>query len=238
VSVKVKHTLKKPEELTIVIVGYDNSVRTTFMKRGFKIATVAALHTPDKYDGIVFTGGADISPYLYGEGLHPSTTPDYARDLKELNVLRRVPLKKPKIGICRGAQLLNAFNGGTLVQDLDNHRTRHMAYDTWNGKDFMVSSLHHQMIVPHDDAWVMITASVSTRHSTYDKTVRHEKNENLDIEACFYPHTNSYCFQGHPEYETESADVFFDHLESVYSDVWASKVEEKKETSVPQVSVG
>lgn len=227
--VKSNTVAKKPEEITIIVVGSDTSVRGMFTKRGFKVAGIGALTEKGGYDGIVFTGGGDISPYLYGQGMHPSTSPDYARDLRELSILRRIPTTMPKIGICRGAQLLNVLNGGSLVQDLDNHRSSHMARDLWGGnKEIRVSSMHHQMIVPHDDAWVMMTAGVSTRHSTYNSTIMHEKNEDLDIEACFYPATNSYCFQGHPEYTKESEDVFFSHLEMVYNDVWCTKVEANK----------
>ena len=225
--------LKKPEELTILVVGSDTSVRGIFSRRGYKIATIASLRD-NSYDGIVFTGGGDISPYLYGQGMHPSTSPDYARDLRELSILRRVPTKMPKMGICRGAQLLNVLNGGSLVQDLDNHRTSHIARDLWGSQDIRVSSMHHQMIVPHKDAWIMMTAGVSTRHSTYDSTIIHDKNEDLDIEACFYPLTNAYCFQGHPEYTKESEDVFFEHLEMVYCDAWAKP----KEQSTTKVECG
>jgi len=73
-----------------------------------------------KLDGFVFTGGDDISPYLYGE------TPikglgyvDVERDIYEIKLIRMIlKYKKPLLAICRGIQVLNVALGGTLYQDL------------------------------------------------------------------------------------------------------------------------
>ena len=74
----------------------------------------------DRLDGVVLSGGADISPDRYGALPHPEagvTRPD--RDASELAVLdRALELGIPVLGVCRGAQLLNVALGGTLIQHL------------------------------------------------------------------------------------------------------------------------
>lgn len=78
----------------------------------------------DKCDGLLFSGGPDISPYLYG------ADPDSqcgkvipARDEFELKLLEKaIEKNKAVLGICRGAQLINVHYDGTLKQHLDDHR--------------------------------------------------------------------------------------------------------------------
>jgi putative glutamine amidotransferase len=69
-----------------------------------------------RLDGILFSGGGDISLDHFKGEPHPSieeVEPD--RDLVELNMLQAaVSDGKPFLGICRGCQLLNVGMGGTL----------------------------------------------------------------------------------------------------------------------------
>ncbi len=73
-------------------------------------------------DGIVFTGGADIAPELYGkpELRIQCEEIDSVRDTDEFAFAAEADkLKLPVLGICRGLQLLNVHHGGTLVADLE-----------------------------------------------------------------------------------------------------------------------
>ena len=81
-------------------------------------------------DGLVLQGGADISPRSYGEEpRHPDWAGDRIRDEYELALVRAfVEAGKPVLGICRGAQLINVAFGGSLHQDIAEHRSEH--YDT------------------------------------------------------------------------------------------------------------
>lgn len=74
----------------------------------------------DLLDGLVLQGGADISPGTYGATAgHPDWAGDPIRDRYELALLRGfIEAGKPVLGICRGAQLINVYHGGTLVQDI------------------------------------------------------------------------------------------------------------------------
>ena len=70
--------------------------------------------------GLVLTGGTDVDPALYGAMQEPQTdTPDRARDDFEANLLREALQRDmPVLAICRGLQLFNVAQGGTLIQHL------------------------------------------------------------------------------------------------------------------------
>ena len=76
--------------------------------------------TLDLLDGIVFSGGADVDPALYGAEAHPETdTPQARRDRGELALLQAALERDlPMLAVCRGVQLLNIARGGDLVQHL------------------------------------------------------------------------------------------------------------------------
>jgi putative glutamine amidotransferase len=76
--------------------------------------------TLEALDGIVFSGGSDVDPSLYGEEAHPETdSPQARRDAGELALLRAaLERDMPTLAICRGVQLLNVARGGDLVQHL------------------------------------------------------------------------------------------------------------------------
>ena len=100
-------------------------------------------------DGLLFTGGQDVSPELYGEAPKPTcgeVCP--ARDRME-QALLRLALERdlPVLGICRGIQFLNAALGGTLYQDLP---TEHP------------SQTQHHMTPPYDRAVHTVTLQPGT----------------------------------------------------------------------------
>jgi putative glutamine amidotransferase len=74
----------------------------------------------DTVDGILMTGGHDVSPDIYGEEkLDDSVVCNEDRDSMEKELIGQALEKDiPILGICRGIQFLNAFLGGTLYQDL------------------------------------------------------------------------------------------------------------------------
>ncbi|HET9096695.1 MAG TPA: gamma-glutamyl-gamma-aminobutyrate hydrolase family protein [Candidatus Baltobacteraceae bacterium] len=78
-------------------------------------------------DAVVFTGGADVEPHRYGfadpHGLCKSKPERDAVEWEMLEGLRGRPL--PMLAICRGAQILNVFHGGTLVADLADKNAVH-----------------------------------------------------------------------------------------------------------------
>ncbi len=79
-------------------------------------------HLVSVCDGILFTGGPDVHPFFFGEEtlLHcGESSPE--RDQLELNLLPLVmAARKPVLGVCRGAQLINIALGGDIYQDLES----------------------------------------------------------------------------------------------------------------------
>jgi len=73
-----------------------------------------------RFDGLLFAGGVDIQPGLYGEQKHSSVrVVDPQLDAFEV-ALATWALQRdlPILGICRGMQLINVILGGTLYQDI------------------------------------------------------------------------------------------------------------------------
>lgn len=81
---------------------------------------IAIQRQAELIDGLILSGGDDVSPLYYGEEPHShldTFCPE--RDHHELELIRAVfQLGKPIFGICRGLQLLNVAFGGTLHQDI------------------------------------------------------------------------------------------------------------------------
>jgi putative glutamine amidotransferase len=121
--------------------------------------------TLDAVDGLIFSGGSDLDPALYGQERHPETTGIVAeRDSGELALLK-VALERdmPVLAICRGSQVLNVLLGGDLVQhlpevvgdgthkDVPGRFTEHdvevkigTQLDELVGGEVLVKSHHHQ----------------------------------------------------------------------------------------------
>ena len=74
----------------------------------------------DRLDGILFSGGGDPNPLLFGEepvrelhGINPQ------RDMQELLLVKLAYDRQiPMLGICRGVQIINLALGGSLYQDI------------------------------------------------------------------------------------------------------------------------
>ncbi len=83
--------------------------------------SMAALDVLDHANGLVLTGGSDVSPARYGEPPHPAVYGvDDLRDEVEIALARRaIERGLPVLAICRGLQVLNVAFGGALIQDLD-----------------------------------------------------------------------------------------------------------------------
>ena len=83
-------------------------------------STDAVEETLDALDGLVFSGGSDVDPELYGQRAHPETNGVVSdRDKGELALLQAaLDLDMPVLAVCRGSQVLNVALGGDLVQHL------------------------------------------------------------------------------------------------------------------------
>jgi gamma-glutamyl-gamma-aminobutyrate hydrolase PuuD len=76
--------------------------------------------TLEALDGLIFSGGSDLDPELYGQEAHAETSGVVRnRDTAELALLEAaLERDMPVLAICRGSQVLNVARGGDLVQHL------------------------------------------------------------------------------------------------------------------------
>jgi putative glutamine amidotransferase len=106
-------------------------------------------------NGVLFSGGNDLDPALYGETYHPKAVPiDPLRQSFELALIAEVEKRRlPTLGICLGSQLMNVYRGGSLNQFLPEipreasieHRNLNKAY-LRHGVELVADSIATQAI--------------------------------------------------------------------------------------------
>ena len=81
----------------------------------------------DMLDGLILAGGSDIDPASYGAQPHPETGTTWPeRDRFEIALgTRALERDMPVLGICRGMEMINVIQGGTLKQHLGLELHRH-----------------------------------------------------------------------------------------------------------------
>lgn len=152
-------------------------------------------------DLVVFTGGVDVNPKLYGEEPRPNGYYDNTRDELEAKVFAScVTNKIPMLGICRGAQFLHVMNGGSLWQHVDNHTKPHGVIDVETGEVFAVSSTHHQALRHNPEMTLLCTTIEQTAQNFYGEGRTGPQQDHIEVEAAVYNDTMSFCVQGHPEH--------------------------------------
>ena len=171
-------------------------------ERMFKQAGFALDHSMQEADLLCFTGGADVSPELYGED-NVSSYCSPERDKHEEQVFDWAYANDvPMVGICRGGQFLNVMNGGKMWQDVDNHAISgtHKAMCKYWG-EIMISSTHHQMMRAGDGGEVLVGANLSTYKLNANVGI---EGDGDDVEVVYYKDTKSLCYQPHPEIVNEA----------------------------------
>lgn len=134
-------------------------------------------------DGLLLTGGADLDPARYGrpnEGLR-NLEPD--RDELEAAAFAIATARGvPVLGICRGFEAMNAFSGGSILQDVGGHQgpgwghgpalthairlvpgttTARLLDPVASGADLTVNSYHHQAVRQLDLAPVFTATALA-----------------------------------------------------------------------------
>lgn len=167
-------TTNKSERNSTITVEYIDSI---FAAGGIPICipTIISEENFDYYlkliDGLLLTGGGDISPSFYGEEpIKEVNSLSTYKDGCEKGLFKRAYERKmPILGICRGSQFINVALGGNLYQDINaqvpgsyGHSPKSYAHDELYhsveilkqtrlheimGEDTMlVNSFHHQAV--------------------------------------------------------------------------------------------
>lgn len=221
---KVIKAEKEPEdrEFTFYLPWDDPQVRRMIVKEGHKVSMVEDAD----WDIALFTGGPDICPLLYGEKMDETTNIHITRDLREIQFYKGLHHRRMKVGICRGAQLLNVLSGGRLWQDVNGHARKdgHLVKVYDSQALIRMSSRHHQMMIPASNAMILGSASESTRKQSETKGVEERTVAQLsfsDPEIIYYEYTHSLCFQPHPEDEDDMCrKKFFEYISLCWSDAF------------------
>lgn len=152
-------------------------------------------------DVVVFAGGADIDPALYGHKNVASYTYPERDKIEQWTFNECIKNNICMYGICRGAQLLHALNGGTLWQDVNNHGRSHDIIDTEWGVIVESTSIHHQMLQWNDKIEVIAECPElnATRFQDESKTMHVSNMYEMEIEGGIYRDTGCFFVQGHPE---------------------------------------
>lgn len=152
-------------------------------------------------DCLVVWGGADISPSLYNKAVskftHADARPSHRDKIEWAMMQRAKELGLPIIGICRGAQMLCALAGGTLIQHVNNHGGHHSVI-TDTGVILQVNSIHHQMMNPtgvDHEVW----AQTQHRQSEFFYDVDANIHMDYEPEFLYFPTVRGFAIQWHPE---------------------------------------
>ena len=96
---------------------------------GVELVTVTSAPMPSDAVGLLLMGGSDVNPARYGEArIGDTEEADDGRDALECALIEEALARDlPLLAICRGLQILNVQQGGTLIQHLAStarHRQR------------------------------------------------------------------------------------------------------------------
>lgn len=208
---------KRFRKHTICIVapdGEDAGIGKLFVKRGFR-----RQFTIRGADIVVFGGRSPVHPYLYGEHsiLDDSSLYTIFRDKREVFLFKDLPDHTRKIGLNRGALLLNILSGGRSWQKADGHEMTHRvksnmeAYNKDNDDLMYVNSDHVQLMRTSEHALILAQSCEAHRKSTCKTSV---VTADVEPELVYYWHTNTLCSQFNPVDDLpKSRDFFFKAVE-------------------------
>ena len=169
----------------------------------------------EEADIVLFTGGEDVDPSLYGCEKHPTTYSNLKRDLEEKEVFEKVKPHQLCVGICRGSQFLCVMNGGLLIQNVDNHAsfgTHSISRFRDEFTRYEITSTHHQMQYPynltHGDDYELLYHANPKRSHYYEGDKIIEVPYEAEI-VLYHVKNKPRCLaiQGHPEMMRAEAPV-------------------------------
>jgi len=151
---------------------------------------------------LLLHGGEDISPSIYGQEpidqCYASREPA-PRDVKEMALVEQaVKMGIPIIGLCRGAQLICAMDGGSLYQHCVGHAGGdHSLFDVETEEGYVTNSAHHQVMRPREHNKII---AISQKDVMVWETSDTAIKVSAIPEIVFFPYFKALAIQGHPEW--------------------------------------
>jgi len=188
---------------TIAVLG-GYTYRIPFRWLGYELANSASpvFKNPKDIALVVFTGGEDVHPSLYGGADKGISSTNVGRDAYEKAVFNQCRQYNIKMaGICRGFQFLNVMAGGQMYQHLEKHALwgRHPAYFPFSGEILPVSSTHHQLVKLSDGSIPLAWALPKRSDIYYGPDALPIEDVDKEIEGALFPNINAMGVQYHPE---------------------------------------
>lgn len=209
----VAHWLMQRDVLAFMVPSPEGRTRRAGSK-----ATVEAYAA--ELDGLVLMGGSDVCPESYGEtALKPEWSGDRIRDEYEIALLRAfMALRKPVLGVCRGAQVINVALGGTLYQDLGTQVPQALNHRNWT---IYEENCHATSLVPGSGLAKLYPGAAIVKTNSIHHQALKDLGRDLVVEARSEPdhiveairYTGpGYVFavQWHPEFHAPDDPSFVD----------------------------
>ncbi len=189
--------MNKDSKIKIYVVGGDTEYANWMLNHEL-------VDSIEESDLVVFTGGEDVSPVLYGADKHVTTYNNPERDKYEVEEYKKAKaLDKPCLGCCRGAQFLAVMSGSKLIQHQENKAARH-PIKTYDDKTIWVTSTHHQNQYPFnlntDDYRVLGWVEGNYRSDFHKGGNDEELDTPIEIDIAYYVKTKCLAIQNHPEF--------------------------------------
>jgi putative glutamine amidotransferase len=159
-------------------------------------------------DGVILSGGNDLSDTFIGRTATNIRNPSPRRDALEKSLLEAaIRQGLPVLGICRGMQFINVFFGGGITQDIetelpaaDNHVAQphpivmadKTAVEITGSDRFDVNSYHHQGVRDDQVAGELVVFARQARDRM--------------VEGLYHPRLPVAGIQWHPEREGNSPE--------------------------------
>lgn len=180
--------------MKVYVEGHNVAISSMMLDEGYELCGNLV-----DCDFLILQGGGDVSPELYRQENTHSRNSLFV-DIDTLGLITAAKLMgKPVVGICKGAQILNVYHGGSMIQHIDGHAMSGTHELFFEDQTYEVTSTHHQCMKPHPwsenfvDQWHL------------------EGVPEIVIYAQEY-NRNDVCFQPHPEFTQKGSscrELFF-----------------------------